>query len=112
MARRHSQPLLPFERSVQDSPPEPTTPDTIPLKLEGGAHAVQDDGTRTAGAAAGDVRAAAQAADVAADDGTAGQRVEGQPPSVGGNARPGEAGQRPQADRQRSAGDSAEGTGG
>src|SRR5262249_55372903 len=104
MARKPSphQPLLPFPADADD-PPIPD--DTVSPHPEGGQHAVQDDGSRTPPEPPAAARPAPQEPDAAARGEPPGDRAEGPPPSLEGATGPGEAGQRPGPDRQRSAGD-------
>src|SRR5487761_2225037 len=75
-------------------------------------HALQDDRPRPDRTAPGTARAAPPEPDDAASDGPARHRVEGEPRGVEGTAPPVAAGQQPDSDRQRSAGDRGQGTGG
>src|SRR5438270_316812 len=105
MARK-PQPLLPF---MLESPPgagdTPAPQDNDAPHPEGDRHAIQDDGTRTHSGSAGAARPAAQEPDAPADDGAHGPRAEDPPPSLEEHPPSNEAGQRPEPDRQRSAGD-------
>src|SRR5436309_1013225 len=104
MARKPSsqQTLLPFPDPDELPPPEANDPP----HLEGDHDdAVQDHRARTVTGAAEVARAAPLRAEAAAGAGTLFQGLEDLPRSLEGAAGPGEAGQRPAADRQRSGGD-------
>src|SRR5262245_58322441 len=107
MARKPStyQPLLPFP-----------DPDDTPLPdgnvFQGGSHAIQDDSARTPPAASAAAQPALPEPDAAAHDGMLGRRAEDAPRTLEGPAVPGETGQRPEPDRERSAGTGTQGTGG
>src|SRR5580765_2949091 len=97
----------------------PTDPDKSPepenllhSKEEGDHHAVQDNRSRTPATTTADTRPATEGAEAAADSGNVREGVEDQPRRLEGNAAPGEAGQRPEPDRVRGAGDGTQGTGG
>src|SRR5262245_26959770 len=111
MARKppdwHQSSLFPTDPDTNTEPPNQSPPET-----EGDHHAIQDHRSRTPATTAGDARPAPEGAKGANDNGTIRTRAEDQPPSVEGNARQEEAGQQPGADHERSAGDSAQGTGG
>src|SRR5947209_18065605 len=93
--------------------PDNTEPQdqSLPEK-EGDTHAIQDHRSRTAATEAGDARPAPEGPQAANDNGAIRARAEDQPRSVEGNAGPGPAGQRPEPDRVRGAGDGAQGIGG
>src|SRR5262245_28452873 len=103
MARKSStyQPLLPFP----DPDDTPTPDDNITAHAEGDHHAIQDDSARTPPAEPGAARAAAQGAEAASHGEPSGDRAEGPPPSLEAPPVPGDAGQRPEPDRERCPGD-------
>src|SRR4051812_32120234 len=97
------------EQAPADTP-EPQDPST--RHPEGGNHhEVQNDSPRTAATTAPDAGAAPQETQAPFDPGTLRPRAEDQPRSLEGTPLPDEAGQRPEPDRERSLGDSSEGTG-
>src|SRR5271157_2612289 len=86
----------------------PSTPDHLPephdnsiIHPEGDHHALQVDHTRPAATTAADARSASQEPQTPADTGTVRQGAEDQPRSLEGNALATEAGQRPDANRER-----------
>jgi N12 class adenine-specific DNA methylase len=99
--------LFPFEPG---DPPEPPPPASSAAK--GGNHAVQDHRPRTAEGADGVARATASDAEAPADAGDLRPGIEGRPRSLEGRPLPGEAGQRPEPDRERSPGNGHSATGG
>src|ERR1019366_2987431 len=103
------QPSLPFT----PDPDKTTEPQDQSLsKTEGDQHAIQDDHSRTPATTAGDARTAPKGAEASADDGPLRARAEDQPRSLEGDSLRGEAGQRPEPDRERGDGDGTQGVGG
>src|SRR6266851_9640447 len=94
-------------RQAPADPPEPN--DNATQQSNGDHHALQDDHPRTSATTAGDARAAAQGSQAADNPGVLCEGAEDQPRSLEGNARPTEAGQRPERDRERGPGDSTQG---
>src|SRR6266851_9246961 len=98
--------LFPIDPGYQSERQDNTT-----LKPNGDEHAIQNNSPRTAEGTDGTARAATQAAQAPADDGTLRQGAEAQPRSLEGTPLPDEAGQRPEPSGERSPGDSPQGTG-
>src|SRR5438128_1644235 len=97
----------------------PTDPDKSPEpenqshpNPEGEQHAVQDNRSRTPATTTTDTRPAPEGPEAVTDSGDVREGAEDQSRSLEGNARSGEAGQRPEPDRVRCAGDGAQGHGG
>src|SRR5579864_9530875 len=97
----------------------PTDPDQSPEPQnqshpnpEGEQHAVQDYRPRTPATETTDTRPAPEGPEAAAGSGDVRAGAEDQARSLEGNAGPGEAGQRPEPDRVRGAGNGAPGLGG
>src|ERR1035441_2258680 len=111
MAPRPSIPsFLPLDFSHDSS--DPALPPEAKNPSPGEHYAVQDDRLGADPGAAGALRTAPQQQEVAAGNGRLRSRPEAHPRDVEGAAQPGEAGQRPQADRLRSPGTGDSGTAG
>src|SRR5438445_11000836 len=109
MARKppdwHQPSLFPAD---PDQSPEPEN--QLHSNQQGDSHAVQDHRSRTPATEAADARPAPEGTQAANDYGDVRARTEDQPRSVERDARPAEAGQRPEPDRVRGADDGAQGT--
>src|SRR5258707_14158592 len=86
-------------------------PDSSPVTLddEGGAHALQDGGSRAPPAEPGEPRPAPPEPDAPLDDGTPGGRTEDEPRSLEGSPGAGESGLRREPNRERGPGAGAGG---
>src|SRR5581483_1798113 len=90
--------------------PEPK--DDATQQTNGDSHALQDDHLRTPATTPTDARAAAEVPQAADSAGELRQGTEGEPPGLDAPAHPDEAGQQPEPDLFRGAGNSRQGTGG
>src|SRR5438132_1520470 len=86
----------PATNAGQAPPNTPEPEDKSYSKPEGDQHAVQDHSPRTPATTDGASRTATPDAQAPADTGDLRSRAEDQPRSLEGNARSGEAGQRPE----------------
>src|ERR1035441_10691716 len=106
----------PDRRQLPLFPPNPADSlepqDKLSYKQEGDHNAVQDDHPRTPATTTGDARPAPQEPEAAPDTGNLRARAEDQPRNLDRNSLPGEIGQRPEPDRERSTGDGSQGNGG
>src|SRR5579872_2344233 len=111
MPKRPPDPRQPplFPPDITDSP-EPAKP--VHSKTEGGHHAIQDDRSRAPARADGAARATAADPPPETDARHLRPGAEGQPRSLEGTPVAGEAGQRPEPDSERSAGNGPAGTAG
>src|SRR5260370_27116068 len=100
--------LLEFPPDWGDTP---ATQNNVPSEPKGDRY-VQDDCPRTSKATPGDTQPTPNESDAALDAGSLRQGAEGQPRDLEGPPLPGEAGERPEPDRERSPGDRPQGTGG
>jgi len=90
-----------------DHSPEPQ--DNATPKPDGDHHAVQDDHSRTPAPTTPGARATAEGPQAPFDDGALRQGTENQPRGVEASPQPGETGQRPEPDSERSPGDGPQG---
>jgi hypothetical protein len=99
--------LFPFNPDDSPKPPKPLNSST-----NGDNDAVQDHSPRTSEGTDAVARAAAADTQARADAGNLRQGTQGQPRKLDGDAFPGETGQRPEPDRERSPGTGNQGSGG
>src|SRR3974377_1707918 len=93
-------------------PVEPEPEDNTTSKRSGDTHALQNDGSRTTERPDGVARAAPEGTQAPFDGGALRQGAQAKSRSLDGPALTGEAGQQPEPDRQRSAGNGSQGNGG
>jgi hypothetical protein len=99
--------LFPFNPDDSLKPPKP-----LNSPPKGDNYAVQDDRPGTHATTAADGGRPAEKPEAASDTGDLRSRAEGQPRKLAGDPLGGEAGQRPEPDRERGNGDGHQGTGG
>src|SRR5579863_802855 len=104
---RRQSTLFPF-----DNDDSPTPVNSVTSTIEGDDHALQDDSSRTPAATDGTARATAADTQAETDARNLRQGTQGEPRSLEGPIVPGQAGERPDPDRQRSPGTGSAGTAG